>query len=309
MRLSFPSRTAGVGIDTGVNLSLDDGWRREYRLPRPMSKWLDRALPVAIACFCAARAGGQAPAAPRAIASPTAADIERGHALFDAQCVRCHGIGGTGGIGPPLARPKLRRASDDESLVEVIADGVPGTAMGGGQFSVHESAQVAAYVRTLGRAPAEALPGDPARGKAIYEGKGACAACHIVRGGGNGLGPELSEIGDRRGSPYLRESLLDPGATLPERAVPYEPNSYAGYLVMRAVTPAGEEIVGARVQEDSFTIQLRDASGRLHSLRKESLKSLEKKDGASLMPSYRGTLTPAEIDDVVSYLMTLRARP
>jgi cytochrome c oxidase cbb3-type subunit III len=275
-----------------------------------MSKRLDRALPVAIACLCAAPAGAQTPPSPRAIASPTAADIERGHALFDAQCVRCHGIGGTGGIGPPLARPKLRRAPDDESLVGVIAEGVPGTAMGGGwQLSPRESAQVAAYVRTLGRAPAEALPGDPARGKAIYEGKGACAACHIVRGAGNGLGPELSEISDRRGSAYLRESLLDPGATLPERAVPYEPNSYAGYLVMRAVTPAGAEIVGARVQEDSFTIQLRDAAGRLHSLRKASLKSLEKKDGASLMPSYRGTLTPAEIDDVVSYLMTLRAQP
>jgi putative heme-binding domain-containing protein len=271
---------------------------------------MTRAPLLAIVCLLTAPAAAQAPAGPKPIASPTAADLERGHALYDAQCARCHGIGGTGGMGPPLARPKLRRAPDDQGLVSLLAEGVPGTPMAGAwQLSERETAQVAAYVRSLGRLPAESLPGDPARGRAIYEGKGACAACHIVAGSGSGLGPELSEIGDRRGSAWLRESLLDPGAVLPERAVPYEPNAYAGYLVVRAVKDGGAEIVGARLNEDSFTIQLRDAAGKLHSLRKAELRTLEKKEGASLMPSYRGTLTPAEIDDLVAYLMTLRARP
>jgi putative heme-binding domain-containing protein len=270
---------------------------------------MQRSL-VVLACLLTVPVAAQAPTPPQPLASPSAADLERGHALFDAQCARCHGVGGTGGMGPPLNRAKLRRAPRDEDLISVLVEGVPGTAMGGAwQLSERESAQIAAFVRSLARVPAEELPGDPVRGRAIYEGKGACATCHIVRGAGRGQGPELTDVGAGRGSSYLRESLVDPGAHLPERLVPYEPNSYAGYLVVRAVTRGGADVVGTRVNEDSFTIQVRDGAGRLHSLRKAELRSLEKKQGVSLMPSYRDTLTAAEVEDLVAYLMTLRGEP
>jgi len=60
------------------------------------------------------------------------------------------------------------------------------------------------------------------------------------------------------------------------------------------------------VNEDTFTIQLRDVDGSLQSLRKADLASLEKPPGASVMPSYRDTLEPDEIDDLVAFLATLR---
>lgn len=269
-----------------------------------------RRLLVAFVLLSAASLRAQSPPPPAPLANPTREDLERGHQLFDVHCTRCHGIGGTGGMGPPLARAKLRRAPDDPSLLGVLGGGIPGTAMPAfWQLSERETTQVAAYVRSLGRRPVEALPGDPARGKTTYDGKGGCAACHIVHGVGGSQGPELSDVGDRRGSAFLRESLVEPGATLPERTVPYEPNTYAGYLVVRAVARGGAEVVGVRINEDSFTIQIRDAASRLHSLRKADLQLLEKKEGASLMPSYRATLTPTEIDDLVAYLMTLRGNP
>src|SRR5689334_15744789 len=46
---------------------------------------------------------------------------------------------------------------------------------------------------------AQAPAGDPARGKAIYEGKGDCASCHRINGAGGRLGPDLSDIGVPRG--------------------------------------------------------------------------------------------------------------
>ena len=268
-----------------------------------------RAL-VVVACLLATSLGAQAIKPPRPLASPTAADLDRGHALFDVQCARCHGIGGTGGMGPPLAGVKLRRARDEEGLITVISEGVPGTAMSGTwQLSERELAQVAAYVTSLGRVPAVALPGDPLRGKAVYDGKGACASCHIVGGVGSGGGPELTDVGNRRGADYLRESLLEPGARFPERRVPYEPNLYPAYVVVRAVALDGTAIVGTPVNEDSFTVQVRDAAGRLHSLRKAGLARLETQEATSLMPSYRGALSAAEVDDVVAYLATLRGEP
>jgi len=40
--------------------------------------------------------------------------------------------------------------------------------------------------------------GDPSRGKALYDGKGACATCHRVNGVGSRLGPDLSDVGQLR---------------------------------------------------------------------------------------------------------------
>ena len=76
-------------------------------------------------------------------------------------------------------------------------------------------------------------------------------------------------------------------------------------MVYRAVTKDGKVIEGMRVNEDSFTIQLRDAIGRLHSLQKFSLKSLEPEPGKTFMPSYKDKLTPAQINDLVAYLSSL----
>jgi putative heme-binding domain-containing protein len=168
---------------------------------------------------------------------------------------------------------------------------------------------VGAYVRTLGRIAPRALPGDVGRGQALFEGKGGCAVCHIVSGKGGPHGPELSEIGAERGPEHLRRSLVDPGAFLPPRLVSYEPNAYAAYLPVRAVLRDGKVVAGYRVNEDTFTIQLRDPAGSVHSLRKAELRELAKVLGQSPMPAYRGVLSESELDDLVAYLASLRGEP
>jgi len=240
--------------------------------------------------------------------APSAADLSPGEQVFKTHCVACHGVGGTGGRGPSLNRPRLRRAPDEAALVQLLTVGLPGTSMGNfwpWPLSQQEIGQVAAYVRSLGAVEPEVLPGDPARGRELFFSVG-CTACHIVQGEGTGLGPDLSDIGAQRGGRSLLESLLDPGARLPELAVPFEPRTFATYAVVEAVTQDGREIVGQRINEDSFTIQVQDGMGRLHSLRKKDLASLEKRAGTSVMPSYQGALQPSEIDDLVAYLATLK---
>lgn len=264
-----------------------------------------RTMAIAGLLACASSASAQAPT-PKPIEQPTAADLEGGAQVYATYCARCHGVNGTGGSGPPLARPRLRRAADEAAIIGILVDGIPGTSMmAAWSLSELEITQVTAYVRSLGRRPAEPLPGDADRGAVVYARAG-CATCHIVNGQGSGLGPELSDIGTMRGSAFLRESLLEPGAARPERAVPYEPYAFSTYVVVR-VQPRGQaEVTGVRLNEDSFTIQLRDQQGRLHSFRKADLQRLQPDPGISLMSSYRDTLTPAEVNDLVAYLMTRR---
>jgi len=215
--------------------------------------------------------------------------------LFEAHCALCHGETGAGGRGPNLIRPTLPHAPDDEQLAHVIRRGIPGSEMPGfWQLADREVLLVTAYVRSLGRVEPVQLPGDAARGRALYQ-KSGCMACHIGHGEGSGVGPELSDIGARRNAAYLRESLLQPNAAVPPE-----------FLVVSVATSGGKTIRGVRLNEDSFTIQLRDPAGRFYSFRKADLASLKKEPGVSLMPSYESRLSAAQLDDLIAYLASLR---
>jgi putative heme-binding domain-containing protein len=244
---------------------------------------------AAVLLFAAGLAAAQGP--------PSAsAPVDRGHRLFDIHCARCHGIGGGGGEGPPLTRPVLRRAPDDATLVDVIQEGIPRTAMTGAfSLSDAEAGDVAAYVRSLGSIESGAPAiGDASRGRAIFDENG-CAACHIVAGEGRGLGPELTSIGASRGVAHLRDSVADAEAVVAEE-----------YRMVSIRTAGGAAIRGLRVNQDDVSVLVRDADARLHSFLFADLESFQLQTGVSLMPSYAGRLSSEEIESLIAYLASLR---
>ena len=252
---------------------------------------------VTIACF-AALSLPAAPASaqtrpPTATAQPS--DMVSGRRIFDAQCAWCHGNGGDGGTGPNL-HGTLRHATTLNSIVDIISNGIPGTDMPSFRLGLTDRStrQAATYVLSLSRSTSQLGPGNAERGAAVYQSSG-CGSCHVVEGRGGILGPELTTIGGRRGAVYLREAIVKPAASHPP-----------GYLVVRAVQNSGAEIRGIRVTEDVFWIHIRDAGGNVHALQKSELARVDRELEATLMPSYETRLSPAQLDDVVAYLATLR---
>ena len=158
--------------------------------------------------------------------------------------------------------------------------------------------RVAGFVRSLGRVEQEPITGVPEKGKQLYAMKGNCAQCHTIDGRGGGTGSDLTEIGARRSASYLRQALVEPEAAVPNN-----------FLQVRVATRDARRITGTRLNEDSFSIQLRDLSGNVHSFWKRDLEELHKGWGESSMPSYRAILTPVELDDLVAYLASLQGRP
>ncbi|HEV2444514.1 MAG TPA: c-type cytochrome, partial [Candidatus Sulfopaludibacter sp.] len=149
--------------------------------------------------------------------------------------------------------------------------------------------------------------GDRANGERLFWSRGGCGGCHTVGARGGHVGPDLTGIGTRRGPEYLRAVVVNPEAEIPDtftvyRRVIYMPDNF---LQVRVVTLDGTAITGARVNEDGFTIQIRDYADRLYSFRKDELRELHKDWGKSPMPAYRGRLSEAEIRDLVSYLASL----
>jgi putative heme-binding domain-containing protein len=223
-------------------------------------------------------------------------DLAAGQLLFQNHCSLCHGSDGSGGRGPVLAQQKLKRGGDDAALVNVIKEGIRGTEMPGAwQMDDREIRQVAAYVKSLGRIQAKAVPGNPVHGREVYSGKAACSGCHVIKGEGSVMGPELTGIGLRRSAEYLRDSLVNPEAAVPD-----------SFLQVRVVPNDGPAVTGVRLSEDSFTIQVRDYAGRLHSWWKRDLKDVHKDRGKSPMPSYKEKLTDSELTDLIAYLASLR---
>ena len=234
-----------------------------------------------------------APTRPAAAAQPS--DMVAGRRVFDAQCAWCHGNEGDGGTGPNL-HGTLRHATTLTSIVDIISNGIPGTDMPSFRLGLTDRStrQTATYVLSLSRAASRRVTGSAERGAAVYQTTG-CGSCHAIDGRGGILGPELSTIGGRRGSVYLREAIVKPAASHPP-----------GYLVVRAVPTGGADVRGIRVNEDVFWIHIRDAGGNVHALQKSELTRVDREIEGTLMPSYESRLSPAQLDDLVAYLATLR---
>ncbi len=248
----------------------------------------------------------QAPVRVQAGTSPT--ELVEGERLFLTHCASCHGNRGEGDRGTALAAPRLIRAPTDEALLEVVAGGIPGTEMPRFVFAEDDAQKIVTWVRHLGRLPTEQVAGDSGRGAKLYATRGGCVACHFLRGQGGVLGPDLTEIGLRRGAAYLRTALLEPEAHVPRisGAYPFNSRLVENFLYVRVVTKGGETVPGIRLNEDTFSLQMRDLSGHFRSFHKSELAELHKDWGRSPMPAYGAAFSADELDDVVAYLVSLK---
>jgi putative heme-binding domain-containing protein len=226
----------------------------------------------------------------------TAFDVEDGGRAFRNSCQSCHGPDGDEIPGVDLGRGVFKRASTDADLVRIIRNGVPGTPMPPVNVSEEQASRIVAYLRSVAASKrSTSASGDAVRGKALFDGKGACVTCHAVNGVGGRLGPELTRIGQVRRAVELEQSMLEPGSeVLPTNRF------------YRAVTRDGTTVTGRLLNHDTFTVQLLDAKEQLRSFVKADLE--EHGFVRSPMPSVKGSLSSQEVADVVSYLVSLKGR-
>lgn len=224
-------------------------------------------------------------------------------------CEGCHGVGGAGGRAPALSAT-LKRASSQEMLQAVIRQGIPGTEMAAvpeNRLSDADLKDMAAWIWAMRRNSAVSGSAQAPRGQQLF--RAHCARCHAVQGEGVAFGPDLSDAA-RRPAGDIRAAILDPEAEIKDSFENYRwfidiPDNF---LQIRIVTKDGRRITAARVNEDSFSIQARDADGRYYSFLKSELSSLQKDWGKSPMPGFRDVLTDEQINDLVQFLTSQRTR-
>src|SRR5215467_4522180 len=168
--------------------------------------------------------------------SDTPQDVDLGARLFQTHCSYCHGLHGEGGRGADLTNGQYRHGGSDAELFSTIRNGIPGSEMPAVRASDDDVRKMVAFVKKIGSAGLEEKArGDLAAGKLVYATKG-CSGCHAIGNDGGSLGPELTDVGRRRGPEYLQESLLKPEADVPIR-----------YRAIQVTTKSGQMFAGIRL--------------------------------------------------------------
>lgn len=219
---------------------------------------------------------------PRPPATP--ATVEKGRALYKANCVQCHGETGEGnGYGAPFLVPPPRNFKTaefrfrttgpgslptDEDLFRTISRGASGTGMPPWSYLLSDEDRWALvdYVKTFSsRFSAEAAPtpvkvpekppaaADATRGKLVYQ-KMQCMKCHGEDGRGDG--PSAITLVDATGRHINSRDFTNPG--------------------------------GFRTGWDD----------------REIVRTFETGMNGTPMPSYAGIMTPQEEFDLAAYVRT-----
>jgi cytochrome c oxidase cbb3-type subunit 3 len=225
--------------------------------------------------------------------------IAEGKKLFAEGCSGCHGTNAEGGRGPNLAKGDVVREANNRRLFASIKNGIKGTEMPPSPLPEERIWQMVTFLRDL-TSPAfdSHMAGDPEAGSALYFGKAGCVNCHMIRGRGGFLGPDLSNAGRGKTPPQLREAILDPNATIAD-----------GFRGVTVTTRDGKKITGVAKDNTNYAIQILDARGEVHRLLKQDLNEVvfRKK---SLMPGdYKQRLSTSELENLMAFLSRQSLRP
>jgi quinoprotein glucose dehydrogenase len=150
-----------------------------------------------------------------------------------------------------------------------------------------------ACVLTLAAAPLFAQGGDAAKGKALFESSG-CLNCHRINDKGSRMGPNLSDVGDRRTPERLQRSIVAPDEeVLPENRF------------VSVVLKDGTTVRGRILNHDALSVQLIDSKEQLRSFQTSAMRGYTILD-KGLMPSFADKLSAQQVSDIVAYLSSLK---
>lgn len=129
------------------------------------------------------------------------------------------------------------------------------------------------------------------RAKELMQANG-CHSCHRIDGQGSYAGPYLGDVGARHTAEEIRSSLVSPARDL-------APQNRSVRLVARD----GKTVVGKLLNQDGFSVQLIDASGRLLTFQRANLQDFTILT-VNPMPSYGGKMPAPDLSLLIQYLET-----
>ncbi len=242
--------------------------------------------------------------------------IQRGRGIFAGSCGPCHGADARGGQlgGPNLLRSELAlNDAAGELLFPVIKDGRPGTTMPPSPLPDQDIRAVIAFIHDLhsrisgqGSPPPgeevelDILVGNAQAGQAFFAAQ--CATCHSPTG-------DLKGIASRVATPKALQNLWVSGGRAIGRglAAPRPAGASQAVVVATVTLPSGEEVKGALLRIDDFTITIAQPGGAQRTFRRTGdVPKVQITDPLEGHRRLLTVLTDTNMHDVTAYLVTLK---
>jgi mono/diheme cytochrome c family protein len=141
--------------------------------------------------------------------------------------------------------------------------------------------------------PRDILTGDPAAGRAYFDGEGGCTACHSPAG-------DLAKYGSRFNPVDIQQRFVFPAANAGRGRGGRKP------VTVTVTRPGTAPVTGVLVSLDDFHVALRDAAGAYRSWTRTPELQVQKTDPFAAHVALLERLTDKAIHDVVAYLETLK---
>jgi cytochrome c oxidase cbb3-type subunit 3 len=231
---------------------------------------------------------------PSKAAKVDATRIAEARKTFSATCAACHGLDGHGGErGPDIASRQVHELSNEE-LMRIVRNGISETGMPNFAYLGEAKTEaLVAYLRVLqGTSAPLPMPGNPRNGEALFRGEAKCAECHMSQGVGGFIAADLSAFAAGTSPADIRRAILSPAKEGRQ--------THPKVMITLADGTSQEGVVR---NEDNFSLQLQSMDGTFHLLQRSELTALKPSPEPLVHSDYGKTLTPGQLDDLVSYLM------
>ena len=236
---------------------------------------------------------------------------ERGKAIYNAECMSCHGVAarGTSQNGTDLVRSLvILKDRYGASIGGFLKQKKHPTTTGRASATI-EGPQITELAHFLHlkvtdtlrsgpyTQPVKVLSGDANAGKEYFNGAGGCAKCHSPTGDLAGIGAKYEPVGIQQKFLFPRSFILSRGS---RNVSPPKP-------VTLAVTPAnGKTINGVLVHLDDFNVALRDDAGEYHTWSRTASLKVVKTDPYAAHIELLDKYTDTNMHDLTAYLETLK---
>jgi putative heme-binding domain-containing protein len=283
---------------SGVDTSLKEGITLFHRKAdlhgtRVLALLVSFAVAAALRTYPSQRNPEAASANPAEKASSPPA---KGQRSFESHCASCHGLDGRGGEhAHAIANPRAAGALEDPALSQIIRGGIPSKGMPSfSSLSEPEIHALITYLRLLtGKGAVRPGKGNSARGEQLFFGKAHCGDCHMAAGKGGFIGSDLTDFAGSHSAGDLHQAIVNPDRwVLPARNV------------VTVTTLLQDRATGLVRNEDNFSLQVQDADGVFHLFLKSQIAKVDREPHSLMPEDYATRLTPAELDDLISFLFS-----
>lgn len=224
---------------------------------------------------------------------PNPEDARAGREIYNRSCTMCHGLDGANGDrAPALGAQRRYIRSTSEELFDAIKNGIKGTNMPASPMKEADVNKIVAFIHSLRATAIDVeVAGNAAQGESIFHGKGGCSNCHMIRGRGGLLGPDLSNIGAERKLDDLRLALTTPKSVPPR-----------GFQPVTIITTAGAKIEGIAKNEHNTSIQVLGRDNKLHLLTRDEIRKIDYGTRSFMPADADKRLTREEFQNLLAFV-------